>query len=296
LDDHSHPYSIGDLSKLSGVSTLCIRVWESRHGFPIAVRLPSGHRRYSKEDLLRLQLIAQAQELGHRIGKLSKSSIEELREMIDQTGSVGSDLPILNDARFSQILEDIKNGHFGLLKKELTHHLDSMGLLDFLEQFALPFLDILGRHWQDGQINVAHEHQASLELAFFLEQHWRSVQVDPSAEKWVVAGLVGDHHCIALSMVACLLAKSGKNVIFLGPRNPTKDLMDFIDGCKPQGLCISVSISTSPQIINHELKILQRFCRQRNILLRVGGAGAHGSEFCSDLSLSSLAEFIRQAR
>jgi len=294
LDDDSHPYSIGDLSKLSGVSTLCIRVWESRHGFPIAVRLPSGHRRYSKEDLLRLQLIAQAQELGHRIGKLSKSSMDELREMIDQTEDHGTDLPILNDARFSQILEDIKAGQFGILKKELTHHLESMGLLDFLEQFVQPFLDILGRHWQDGQINVVHEHQASLEIAFFLEQYWRSFPVDPSAEKWVVAGLVGDHHCIALSMVASILAKSGKNVIFLGPRNPTKDLMDFLDGCKPQGLCISVSITTPPQIIHKELEILHLFCRQRKILLRVGGAGAQFSACATDPSLSFLAEFLRQ--
>ena len=41
--------SIGDLAELTGVSAATLRVWESRHGFPVPHRRESGHRRYDDE-------------------------------------------------------------------------------------------------------------------------------------------------------------------------------------------------------------------------------------------------------
>ena len=285
MENDPNPYSIGDLAKLSGISTLCIRAWESRHGFPVAVRLPSGHRRYTKEDLLRLQLIAQAQERGHRIGKLSKCSIQELRELVDAKNGPSGTPPLLNDARFSQLIANIKEGHFEVLEKELTYHYESMELISFLNDFVSALLEIIGHHWQDGEINVVYEHQATLDIAYFLQNLWRHKNPNPHGEEWVIAGLTGDHHSIAQHMVACILADSGKNVVYLGPRTPPHDLIDFLRDRKPSALCISVSVSTSPQIIEQDLKLIHSFCEEHGIRLEVGGAGAADSSFRTNDSL-----------
>lgn len=294
LENDQNPYSIGDLAKLSGISTLCIRAWESRHGFPVAVRLPSGHRRYSKEDLLRLQLISQAQERGHRIGKLSKCSIEDLRELIDDKQGPKGEIPLLNDASFAQLLANIKEGNFELLQQELATHYESMGLIEFLESFVHPLLNIIGRHWQDGEINVAYEHQASLDVAYFLQNLWRKNNPEPGGEEWVIAGLTGDHHSIAQHMVACILAEAGKHVVYLGPRTPVDDLLDFMKDRKPTALCISVSVSTSPQIIDQELQAIHEYTEEHGIQLEVGGAGASGSRFCTNESLYALVESLKK--
>jgi len=45
-----------------GVSTL--RAWETRHGFPIAQRLPSGHRRYSEADVDAVREIERERQSG----------------------------------------------------------------------------------------------------------------------------------------------------------------------------------------------------------------------------------------
>ena len=47
--------SIGDICSETGLSADVVRVWERRYGFPVPVRLPSGHRRYRQTDLHQLR-------------------------------------------------------------------------------------------------------------------------------------------------------------------------------------------------------------------------------------------------
>ena len=43
--------TIGQLAERTGVQAGTLRMWEQRHGFPRAKRLPSGHRRYPDSDV-----------------------------------------------------------------------------------------------------------------------------------------------------------------------------------------------------------------------------------------------------
>ena len=59
-------WSIGDLAAATAIAPATIRVWERRYGRPRPVRLPSGHRRYSDEDVTWLRRVAEALARGHR--------------------------------------------------------------------------------------------------------------------------------------------------------------------------------------------------------------------------------------
>jgi DICT domain-containing protein len=56
--------TIGQLAKLTGVPAGTLRMWESRHGFPRAERLPSGHRRYSSGEVDRVLDVVRARDGG----------------------------------------------------------------------------------------------------------------------------------------------------------------------------------------------------------------------------------------
>lgn len=43
--------TIGQLAARTGLTPEVLRMWESRHAFPVPVRLPSGHRRYTEADV-----------------------------------------------------------------------------------------------------------------------------------------------------------------------------------------------------------------------------------------------------
>ena len=51
MDLYIDGLSIGELARRTGVAISTLRAWESRHGFPVPQRLPSGHRRYSEHDV-----------------------------------------------------------------------------------------------------------------------------------------------------------------------------------------------------------------------------------------------------
>lgn len=60
--------SIGELAAATGVGTATLRAWESRLGFPEAVRLPSGHRRYRPQDVDAVREVARRRDAGLRLG------------------------------------------------------------------------------------------------------------------------------------------------------------------------------------------------------------------------------------
>jgi DICT domain-containing protein len=69
VSEHDTPgLSIGDIASRSGVAVGTLRMWESRYGFPAPERLPSGHRRYSEQDLEQVQSVVMAREEGLPLG------------------------------------------------------------------------------------------------------------------------------------------------------------------------------------------------------------------------------------
>ena len=56
--------SIGDVAAQTGVGESTLRMWEARYSFPSPKRLPSGHRRYTEQDLARIHAVLRAREEG----------------------------------------------------------------------------------------------------------------------------------------------------------------------------------------------------------------------------------------
>jgi DICT domain-containing protein len=56
--------TIGQLAERTGVQPGTLRMWESRHGFPRARRLPSGHRRYPAGEVERVLEVVHSRESG----------------------------------------------------------------------------------------------------------------------------------------------------------------------------------------------------------------------------------------
>jgi MerR family transcriptional regulator, light-induced transcriptional regulator len=56
--------TIGELAAQTGVQPGTLRMWESRHGFPRAERLPSGHRRYPAAEVQRVLEVARHRDAG----------------------------------------------------------------------------------------------------------------------------------------------------------------------------------------------------------------------------------------
>ena len=56
--------TISEVAERTGVTEGSLRMWETRYGFPEPTRLPSGHRRYSPQDVERVRQVARDREGG----------------------------------------------------------------------------------------------------------------------------------------------------------------------------------------------------------------------------------------
>lgn len=56
--------TIREVARQTGVPEGTLRMWETRYGFPVPERLPSGHRRYSDDDVQRVRQVSRDRESG----------------------------------------------------------------------------------------------------------------------------------------------------------------------------------------------------------------------------------------
>jgi DICT domain-containing protein len=60
----SFDLTIGDLAASTGIAEPTLRMWEQRHGFPSPIRTPSGHRRYSHEQVELIERVVAGRNAG----------------------------------------------------------------------------------------------------------------------------------------------------------------------------------------------------------------------------------------
>ncbi len=86
-------FDIGAVSRLTGLSTPNLRMWEKRHQVVEPSRSESNRRRYTEEDIRRLTLVKTLADHGHSIGSLAELTTKELEERLrgeaDLAGATG---------------------------------------------------------------------------------------------------------------------------------------------------------------------------------------------------------------
>ena len=81
-DQETHLYDISAVSRLTGLSTPNLRMWEKRYGLVSPKRSKSQRRLYSEEDIRRLTLLKNLVDRGHPIGSIAGLGIDELERRL----------------------------------------------------------------------------------------------------------------------------------------------------------------------------------------------------------------------
>ena len=73
-------YRIGAVSRLTGIPTDTLRMWERRYDVVEPHRAEGGNRLYTRDDITRLAMIKRLVDAGHAIGTVANLSVEQLQE------------------------------------------------------------------------------------------------------------------------------------------------------------------------------------------------------------------------
>jgi DNA-binding transcriptional MerR regulator/methylmalonyl-CoA mutase cobalamin-binding subunit len=265
--------TIGDLARISGLSVLRIRAWENRHNEPGSLRLPSGHRRYTRQHLLRLLLLSQLMDLGHRIGDLKGKTDEQLTKMLEHGAK---NLPVEKRPTSPKRWEwrqAVAASDAMALMRLIESASTALGTIEFLETELGPFVADVGTWWANGEITIAQEHFASAVVEEFLAKHRWAVHLAPDAPRVVFCTLPSEPHTLGLQMAALVAAQNGLEVVYLGRRLPNSEIPQAVRQARAKTLCLSFSSIADPIYTAKEVELLRKKVPSY-IDIVLGGSGA----------------------
>ena len=260
--------SIGALGKATGIAVETLRTWENRYGFPVPRRKPSGHCVYPLSAVPRLRRIAQALSLGHRAGQVVGAADEALDQLLDSTGAASSSttpragLPPAED--LEGLLKLVRAFDADRLTRTLLGDWGRMTPVEFLEQRVGPLARAVGAGWENGDLEVRHEHFLAERVGDLLRSLRLPFEERADGPLVVFATLPG---------AALLLASLGCRCAFLGPEVPLRDVIGAATELSPRAVAVSVSVYTKGGSTPGTLRKLRERLPQRVALL-VGGEGA----------------------
>lgn len=255
--------SIGDICSETGLSADVIRVWERRYGFPVPVRLPSGHRRYQQEDLHRLRLMAEAVAQGHRPSEVARVPEAALKRLL-----VPSDDPRV-EALFGAVAAMDSDRIRGLLREALAE----LGWRGFLQQVVSRLLDRVGMAWADGSIGIHHEHLVTEVLEDLLRELRLEFRVQPERGTVLLCTLPGERHRLGLLMAALAYAAQGIRTELLGVDLPVASIAQAARALRAGRVAVSLSVQSAGETTRRLLMDLKERLPAGCGLL-VGGQGA----------------------
>lgn len=266
--------TIGELSRLTGITTHNLRMWERRYGAPEAVRLPSGHRRYPKDEILRLRAISKALESGYRASKVVGCTLEELQLLLNIRYSSGEPFSG-HDSKgvVSDWIRAVREYDEDHLVYRFHETWNQKGPMAMIQNFVAPFIQQVGFCWQTGTINVSHEHFATELLSNFLSKKFQQLNQHKEGPVVMLTTLPEETHQLGLIMCAVISALTECRIVYLGSNMPYREIISAINTCPLKVLCISVSKCSGPEYTEDTLYKL-RSALSPNIKIVVGGAGA----------------------
>jgi DNA-binding transcriptional MerR regulator len=270
-------FTIGALSRATGVPPDTLRTWERRYGFPKPERTDTGHRRYSQATLERLRLIREALQLGHRAATVIHTEFETLRDLVEEargTEAVQGE-QLLNLRIIDRWLELVRRFDGRTFDRELRGSLAALGVPSFLAMRAAPFIQALGDRWADGLLGVRHEHFASERLSEFFIRQWRPLSDACSGPAVICATPAGERHALGLQMAAFTLALNNLRVVYLGADLPANEVVEAVAQHSARAVVLSAALGIDAERLALECDAL-RAALGPDFPVLAGGAGFLG--------------------
>ena len=248
-------YSIRVASRLTGVSSDTLRMWERRYGFPKPERNESQVRVYTDADIERLVLIARALKAGYRSGEVIHRGSEELRSLLVTSASaeVDSDrrTPTI-ESLLNLLVQDNPDG----LRDELRRSVALLGPKRFLTDVTAPLVEQVGIAWAAGRLAVRHEHLVSEVLSSKLRLLLSAYDDRSSGPVVLLATLSEEQHGLGLDMVALYLALEGATPRLLGVNTPPDQIAEAAVALSADVVGVSISEASDLALTEAHLRRL----------------------------------------
>jgi methanogenic corrinoid protein MtbC1 len=265
-------YRVGMVSRMTGLSTHTLRIWEKRYAAVVPKRTEAGGRLYTDADVARLRLLHELVQSGHSIGGIARLPDVDLRHMASQFPQTSSQpalqhLPEVRD----RVLAAIERLRVDEAEQVLSRTALGTEPREFLMGVVVPVMTEIGDRWERGELRIAHEHACSTVMRGLLFSLMRLYPSSDAGRRVVVATPASEDHELGALMVAMLAAMHGWGVLYLGTDLPADEIAYAVAKTGAELLMLSVT-NLDPKASERELAAIERAVPARVKILAGGQA------------------------
>lgn len=277
------PCSIQLASKLSGLSSHVIRIWERRYSALSPSRTGTNRRMYCDEAITRLKLLRLLTENGHRIGGVARLGTAELEELVKKLPAGTVAAPAGEFETPEQFVEAAiaasKKYDSDKLRGLLLQARRQLGQRGMLHQVICPLIVQIGINWQHGSLRPSHEHIATAVIRELLLTPVPGSQLAAHAPELVVATPAGELHEMGALIVAASARDLGWHVTYLGPNLPVEEISACAIARHAKAVALSVVYPEKCPVIEEKLRRMRELLPS-SMRLIVGGRAAESYRDC----------------
>ena len=263
-------YSLGAVSRLTGLSEHVLRAWERRYHAVQPLRTPGGTRRYRESDVARLRLLRGAVESGHAIREVAGLPDAELARR-SRLAPAAAPRPLL-----APILEAIEALDAEAVERLLGLQLAAFGPSRFVRQVASPLLVEVGDRWHAGRLPGACEHLARPTLRRLLGGCLRRPAAAAHAPPVLFTTPPGERHDLGTLMAAVTAVDAGGHPVFLGGDLPVQEVLGAVRALGAAAVAVGVCLREGAPLGASVAAL--RAALPPSVELWVGGPGAEALE------------------
>lgn len=241
-------YTIGTVSKLTGVGAITLRAWERRYGLIQPVRKESGHRLFTRHHIDQINRITSLTQQGVRISQIRPEMLES--ETHSETAGESDSWNDYLNSMIAAII-DFDENRLDEINNE-TLSLYPIGVVT--RKLLTPLLIELGLRWAADEGSIAEEHF----FTFYLRnkigaRYHHRARGKNNGPSLLLAGLPGEQHEIGLLLFALAAHEAGYRVIPLGADMPVHELAYVAKKKQCSAIVLSGAIEPSIKTLSKDL-------------------------------------------
>ncbi|MBO3744121.1 MerR family transcriptional regulator [Actinoplanes flavus] len=267
--------SAGAAARRLGVAVTTLRTWHQRYGLGPSVHQPGHHRRYTAEDMVRLQVMQRLTAQGVAPAEAAawacrSPSADAPPASPSPSEPAGGGQTIALGKRADPTARGLARAAMRLDAPAMRHLLESTiadrGVVAAWNHVMLPVLIGIGERYEATERFVEVEHLLSRSITEAL-----STVPRPSPElvpRVLLAAADEEQHTLPLEALAAALAENGVPSRLLGARVPPRALLDAVDRTGPTVVVLWSQVPATGDVVQ-----LDRLLAVPRPPLLIGAAG-----------------------
>jgi DNA-binding transcriptional MerR regulator len=254
-------YTIGHVSRLTGVPAATLRVWERRYGLVHPQRTEGGYRLYDDQAVQVVRAMVSLLAAGwsprtaatHLLADAQDPTTDGHRPLVGTAPSDPGGHPWETTA--------LARAAAGLDRRAVEATIDGAfaraGFEQVVDEWLMPSLEVVGAWWRDGVVDVAGEHVVSVAVRRRLSASLAAVTTPAHGPRVTVGLARGALHELGVLAFTVALRRLGVDLTYVGADLPVSSWVSMVRAHPPAAVAIGAPMDTDVPAVRETVEALR---------------------------------------